>query len=128
MNRHGLAGNVLVDYGWGQFVIWHGGPGTKVFIDSRYDLGYPPAVIADYMALDRGDAGAAHTLSAYPNNFVLIKRDWPSARVMDSRPDWRLIYSDEVARLYAPTNSPAAHLDGVPFVGHDPSRILPLAL
>ena len=36
---------------------------------------------------------------------------------MDSQPDWRLIYSDNVARLYARANSPAARLDGVPFAG-----------
>jgi hypothetical protein len=113
MNLHGLKGNVLADYGWGQFVIWHGAPGTKVFIDSRYDLGYPPTVLTDYMALDRGEPAAAHTLAAYPTDFVLLKRDWPSAKLMDSRPDWRLIYSDDVARLYAPANSPAAHLEGV---------------
>ncbi len=26
MNRHALAGNVLADYAWGGYVIWHGGP------------------------------------------------------------------------------------------------------
>ena len=117
MNSRGLTGNVMADYSWGQFVIWHGAPGTKVFIDSRYDLGYPPKVIADAMALDRGGAGAAHTLSAYPTDFVLTREGWPEARVMDSEPDWRLIYSDGVARLYARATSPAAHLAGVPFKG-----------
>jgi hypothetical protein len=117
MNRHGLKGNVLADYAWGQFVIWHGAPGTKVFIDSRYDLGYPPAVISDYMALARGEASGAHTLADYPNDFVLSKRDSPTAKLMASQRDWRLIYSDDVASLYAPANSPAAHLDGVPFAG-----------
>ncbi|HKN12845.1 MAG TPA: hypothetical protein VJX68_06570 [Candidatus Binatus sp.] len=117
MNRHGLAGNVLADYVWGEFVIWHGGPGTKVFIDSRYDLGYPPQVIADFLELDRGKPDAAHTLAAYPTDFVLTRPNYPEAKVMDSQPDWRLIYSDDVARLYARANSPAAHLDGVPFKG-----------
>jgi hypothetical protein len=125
MNSHGLAGNVLADYAWGQFVIWHGAPGTRVFIDSRYDLGYPPQVIADAMALDRGGAGAAHTLSAYPTDFVLTKDDWPEAKVMDSQPDWRLIYSDDVARLYARANSPAAHLEGVPFKGTTHPALFP---
>jgi hypothetical protein len=67
--------------------------------------------------LDKGKPAGSHTLAAYPTDFVLVKRDWPSARLMDSQPDWRLIYSDDVARLYAPANSPAAHLDGVPFKG-----------
>jgi hypothetical protein len=74
-------------------------------------------VIADAMALDRGGAGAAHTLSTYSTDFVLTRDDWPEAKLMDSQPDWRLIYSDDVARLYARANSPAAHLDGVPFKG-----------
>jgi hypothetical protein len=117
MNSHRLSGNVLPDYAWGEYVIWHGGPGTKVFIDSRYDLGYPPQVIADFMALDKGKAGGEHTLASYRTDFVLVKRDWPSARLMDSQPDWRLIYSDDVARLYARTSSPAARLDGVPVKG-----------
>ena len=117
MNSHGLAGNVLADYAWGEYLIWHGRPGTKVFIDSRYDLGYPPQVISDFLELDKGKPGATHTLAAYRTDFVLVKRDWPSARLMDSRPDWRLVYSDDVARLYAPVNSPAARLDGVPFKG-----------
>jgi hypothetical protein len=117
MNRHGLKGDVLADYGWGQFVIWHGIPGTKVFIDSRFDLAYPPSVVRDFMNFDKGTPEGVHTLTAYPNDFVLVKRDWPAARLMDSQRDWRLIYSDDVARLYAPANSAAARLAGVPFAG-----------
>jgi hypothetical protein len=117
MNRHGLSGNILADYAWAGFVIWHGGPRTKVFIDSRYDLAYPPTVIADFLALDRGEPGAAHTLAIYPTDFVLTAPECPEAKVMDSQRDWRLIYSDDVSSLYAPANSPAAHLDGVPVKG-----------
>ena len=117
MNSHGLAGDVLADYAWGGFVIWHGAPGTKVFIDGRYDLGYPPDVIADFMALDRGQPGGAHALTAYSTDFVLMKRGWPQSKMVDSQPDWRLIYSDDVANLYARANSHAARLAGVPFKG-----------
>jgi hypothetical protein len=117
MNRRGLKGNVLADYGWGQYVIWHGAPGTKVFIDSRFDLAYPPSVIRDFMKFDTGAPDGSHTLAAYPNDFVLIKRDWPAARLMRTERDWRLIYSDDVAMLYAPVNSAAARLNGVPVAG-----------
>jgi hypothetical protein len=89
-------------------VIWHGGPPTKVFIDSRYDLAYPPSVIADFLALDRGYPGTAHTLAIYPTDFVLTAPGRPEANVMDSQPDWRLIYSDDVSSIYARADSPAA--------------------
>ena len=117
MKANGLKGNVLADYAWGQYVIWHAAPDSKVFIDSRYDLGYPPEVVADYMKLERGDRAGAHTLAAYPHDFVLVKNGSPAARLMDSQPDWRRIYSDEIAALYARASSPAARSTGVPISG-----------
>jgi len=117
MKAHGLKGNVLADYAWGQYVIWHAAPDSKVFIDSRYDLGYPPQVVADYLELERGDAGGAHTLANYPHDFALVKNGSPAARLMDSQPGWRLIYSDEIAALYAGAGSSAAHIAGVPIYG-----------
>jgi hypothetical protein len=117
MKTHGLKGNVLADYAWGQYVIWHAAPDSKVFIDSRYDLGYPPAVVADYMKLERGGAGGAHTLAAYRHDFVLVKNGSAAARLMDSQSGWRLIYSDEIAELYARAGSGAARIGGVPVSG-----------
>ena len=117
MKNHELGGNVLAQYGWGQYVIWHGAPGMKVFIDSRYDLAYPPTVVWDWLELANNMAGGSHTLAAYPHDFVLIERGSPGVKLMDSQRDWRLIYSDDTARLYARANSPAARLEGVPFAG-----------
>ena len=117
MKDHGLKGNVLADYAWGQYVIWHTAPESKVFIDSRYDLAYPPAVVADYMALDRGEPGGVHTLASYPNDFVLMKNGSSAARLMNSQPGWTLIYSDQVAALYARIDSAAARIAGVPVSG-----------
>jgi hypothetical protein len=118
MRDHGLKGNVLADYAWGQYLIWRAAPDSKVFIDSRYDLAYPPAVVADYMAVDRGEAGGgAHTLASYPHDFVLVKNGKPAAQLMNSEAGWRLIYHDHIAALYARVDSPAAHLAGVPVSG-----------
>ncbi len=113
MKTHDLEGNVLAQYGWGQYVIWHGAPGMKIFIDGRYDLAYPPAVVWDWLKFANNLDGAAQTLAAYPHDFVLLEQDLPAIKLMDSARDWRLIYRDDVARLYARANSPAAHLDPV---------------
>jgi len=125
MNSHRLAGNVLTTFEWGQYVIWHGAPGTKVFIDSRYDEGYPAAVIRDYLELAGNTAGGAHTLAAYPHDFVLVQKDSAAVQLMDSRRDWRLIYSDDTARLYARADSAAARLEGVPFAGTSRPSMFP---
>jgi hypothetical protein len=39
----------------------------------------------------------------------------PPDLTLSARTDWRLIYRDPVAVLFARANSPAAHLPGVPF-------------
>jgi hypothetical protein len=117
MKDHGLRGNVLNEYAWGQYLIWHTAPESKVFIDSRYDLAYPAAVVADYMAVDRGEPAGAHTLIAYPHDFVLVRDGSPASRLMNSAAGWRLIYHDEIAALYARIDSPAAHIAGVPVSG-----------
>jgi hypothetical protein len=125
MKSHDLEGNVLAQYGWGQYVIWHGAPGMKIFIDGRYDLAYPPAVVWDWLKFANNLDGAAQTLTAYPHDFVLLEQDLPAIKLMDSDRDWRLIYSDDVARLYARANSPAAHLDAATSAGKSPPEFFP---
>jgi hypothetical protein len=49
MQAERLHGNVLGDFGWGEYLIFRLAPESKVFIDSRYDMVYPQAVLADYL-------------------------------------------------------------------------------
>lgn len=72
-------------------------------------------MVWDWLEFASNLDGGSHTLAAYPHDFVLIDKGSPAVKLMDARRDWRLIYSDDTARLYAPANSPAARLDGVPF-------------
>ncbi len=125
MKTHGFSGNVLAEYAWGQYVIWHGAPEMKVFMDSRYDLAYPPAVARDWFEFESNLPGGSQTLANYPHDFVLIAKDSPAMKLMDSRRDWRLIYSDDTARLYARADAPAARLDGVPVVGKSEPAYFP---
>ena len=125
MKTHDLTGNVLADYAWGQYVIWHGAPEMKIFLDSRYDLAYPPAVARDWFEFDNNLPGGSDTLAKYPHNFVLIEKDSPAVKLMNSQRDWRLIYSDDTGRLYARANAPAARLDGVPVVGRSEPAYFP---
>ena len=73
----------------GEFLIFQLGPESKVFIDSRYDMVYPQAVIADYLdfLLVRPDAAAV--LDAYPHDFVLFGAASPGCRFMMAQPGWR---------------------------------------
>lgn len=125
MQAHGLHGNVLGDFGWGEYLIFHLAPQSKVFVDSRYDMVYPQKVLADYFDFFFNGPRAAAVLGAWPHDFVLIPPTAPVRALMERRTDWRLIYSDPDALLFARMGSAAARLDGVPIRGQSRPRTFP---
>jgi hypothetical protein len=118
MNDHDLHGNILNNFGWGLYLIWHAAPASKVFVDGRYDLAYPPEVMRDYLNFIRNQPGAAAVLTKYPHDFVLIAPDDPAVLVMARAHGWREIYRDADCILYARKGSAATA--GVPVIGHPP--------
>lgn len=125
MKARGLGGNLLCDFNWGEYLIFHVAPRSRVFIDSRYDLVYPPNVIRDYAEFYFGLPGANRVIDSYPHDLVLIPPDSSAWRVMTARRDWRLIYRDRDAGLFARADSPAARMPGLPEIGKAPPAYFP---
>jgi hypothetical protein len=125
MHAHGLHGNVLADFGWGEYLIWHAAPPDRVFIDGRYDTVYPLGVIRDYLEFYFDLPGASATLGAYPHDFVIIGPRAPAERLMARRADWKLLYRDGAALLYGRANGLAAHIPGLPVKGAAPPPRFP---
>ena len=117
MRAHQLHGNLLCDFGWGQYLIWHTFPADKVFIDGRNDTVYPPDVVRDYLLFRFDLPGGAHVLDAYPHDFVLIATAAPARHLMERRHDWKLLYRDDESLLYARASAPAAGLPDLPVTG-----------
>jgi len=120
MDAHRLHGNVLSEFGWGEYLIWHTAPEDKVFIDGRYDTVYPFKVIGDYLEFYFDQPGASAVLESYPHDFVLIGLDAPAHSLMKRRGDWKLIYRDGNALLYARASAQAADLPGLPITADAP--------
>jgi len=108
MQRNGLHGNILGAFGWGEYLIWHTAPESKVFLDGRYDTVFPQQVIRDYAVFYFDLPGAAQVLSAYPHDFVLIPAGSPAESLMKKASGWKLIYQDGHSVLYAREDSAAA--------------------
>ena len=126
MKEHGITGNMLLGtFGWGEYLIWHMSPQTRVFIDGRYDTVFPSEVIDDYFAFHFAQPGAARTLAKYPHDLILVSKDMPAYKMISDNPDWKLIYSDNESALFARASSPAAHLPGVPVMAKAPPSNFP---
>ncbi len=121
MKAHRLHGNILNDFDWGDYLIWHE-PESKVFIDGRFAAVYPFSVIREYLDFYIDHWNTTEALSSYRSDFVLISPSRKAYDLMMSLPDWRLIYSDRDSALFAKSNSAAAKLTDVPVVGHMPAK------
>jgi hypothetical protein len=126
MRKHNLHGNVLCEYGWAGYLLWHDAPHSKIFIESLFEAYYPHAVQNDYAAVNFDQPGAALVLDAYPNDFVLMPTGSVAYRLLMAQAGWRLIYRDPVSALFARVGSPAAQLAGVPkLVRSAPPSVFP---
>ncbi len=108
MQRNGLHGNILNQYEWGEYLIWHVGNDSRVFIDGRCELVYPDKLIRQYAIFFYGLEGAQNVLDAYPHDFVLIGPHTRAYDVVSKDARWHLLYSDATAALFARALLPVA--------------------
>ena len=121
MRQHHLSGNVLCEFAWGEYLIWQLYPSSRVFIDSRYDMVYPPRVINDDLTFFFDRPGAAAVLRAYPHGFVMIPPRCRAYGLVRHAADWTLIYQDSDAALFARADSAAARFKGAPAMAAEPA-------
>lgn len=117
MKQRQLRGKILGTFQWGMYLIWNMPAGSSLFIDGRYDTLFPFEIIYKFALFNFNLPGGDAVLREYPPDFVLIMPDSQSRRLMDARADWKLIYEDAASRLYAPQDSAAAKIAGVPVTG-----------
>lgn len=122
MQAHSLRGNILNNFAWGQYLIWHAAPESRVFIDGRFDLVYPPEVITGYLDFFQARANGGRLLDSYQHDFVLIPPTAPAFPLIMKRTDWKLLYRDSNAALFARESSAAARIPGVPVRGEAARR------
>ena len=109
MKAHGLHGNILNNFDWGDYLIWHLTPQSRVFIDGRYELVYPDSLIREYLGFLYGWTGGEKVLDRYPHDFVLVKPGTGAYRIVEADHSWKVIYRDDVAALFARTSMPLNH-------------------
>lgn len=111
-----IAGNLVTDYGWGQFVIWHCFPQNRVAFDGRYRTVYSPELEKEFFALQRAGQDRPQTtpiLDRHPTDIALV----PAGRSVDDylkqRADFRCVYRDGQASIFVRHVSGFEHLPSV---------------
>lgn len=89
---------------WGGYLIYRLWPSLTVFDDGRTDF-YGPAFVNEGLRAWDAHPDWSRILDRYQVNAALLPVDSPLATVMRERDDWKLVYQDRVAVLFAKVES-----------------------
>lgn len=100
LKKHKLEGPMYNSYEIGGFLLWKLYPDYKVFIDPRH--GPYKKIITDENTMFTNGQGFNEFISKYPFKIAVVKLEWVVlVRKFFTSPDWKLVYFDESAALFA---------------------------
>ena len=99
MQREQMYGRLYNPYSWGGYMEWTA-PEFKPFIDSRADIFVYNGVLDEVRKVN-GLEDPFGVLDKYRIDYVLVQRQRPLAYVLNHSTDWRAVYSDRLAQVFA---------------------------
>jgi hypothetical protein len=98
-----VSGNILTDYGWGQFLLWHLFPDSRVAFDGRYRTVFPEQLEREFLEFQRADVARTPRtpmVDDYPTEIALLPVGSQPDRFLSARNDWHCVYRDEQAAVF----------------------------
>ena len=99
MQQHHLEGRIFNDYGWGGYLEWSA-PELKPFIDGRADIFIYNGTFDDHLHATLIQ-NSLEILDKYKVVYALLEPSQPLTYLLQHSPEWKPIYSDNVAVLFA---------------------------
>jgi hypothetical protein len=111
LRASGVRGNLATNFNWGEYVLWHLGPGVKVSIDGRRETVYSDAFYAENQRFAWGD-GKWDALIERPGVDVALvpTQHWPVSNLLRLKPGWTSLYEDDRSAIFVRRGSAAADL------------------
>lgn len=101
LKASGAHGNMAVPFDWGEFVLWHLGPGVKVSIDGRRETLYSEETYRQSLELERGRGVWDELLKTSPTDLVLAPNASPTTNLLSRSDGWMPLYQDTFCALFA---------------------------
>jgi hypothetical protein len=95
-----LRGNLLTEFGWGEYLIWDLYPRCRVALDGRYETVYPAPVAQSYFNFINQVGNSRQFLDDYPPDLILLSPRTKACALISSLPEWRQVYADTGATLF----------------------------
>jgi hypothetical protein len=112
IREHGLRGNLLVFFDWGEMCIWEL-PDSLVSLDGRLDTCYPQDVIAAHWKFYNAGPVDGTALDIGRADFALLPVDLPGALALVKQHGWQAVYLDNLAVVLVKTPGQFPKLNGL---------------
>lgn len=100
LEKVNITGNVFNNDEFGDYLIYASWPRYKVFFDGRSDM-YGTEKLKEYLKIRSFQDGWESILDRYEITWIFFDTDSGLVRFLKERKDWKLIYQDKVASIYA---------------------------
>ncbi len=100
LTQQRLSGRLLVEFGWGEYLMWLFYPHLKVALDGRFETVYPDAVFEHYLHFYYASPTWQVFLETYRPDLILIKNRGKLPDLLRRHPGWRVLYADAGCILF----------------------------
>jgi hypothetical protein len=103
IKQHDLKGNLITDYGWGQFVIWHLFPANQVAFDGRYRTVYSARLeqeFVDFQLTGIDMPKSTPMLDDHATEIAVLPAGKSPDRYLGQRTDWACVFRDDQSVIY----------------------------
>jgi hypothetical protein len=95
-----FRGNLAVPFTWGEYALWHLGPGVKVSIDGRRETVYSEEIYRQTLDFERGTGVWDALLKSSATDLVLAHNGSATANLMSRADGWLPLYQDTFCVLF----------------------------
>jgi len=100
IKQSGAAGNLAIDFDWGEYALYHLSPAVKVSVDGRRETMYSPEIYEENLAFKYGEGDWDALLRKHETHMALVRTGFPTFNLLKLEPGWRLVYQDSLAALF----------------------------
>jgi hypothetical protein len=94
-----LTSRVLTTDQWGDYLLYHGYPRQRVFVDGRSDF-YGPGTGGDYLHIMNGSHDWERLMDKYRFDFVVAPSEWPLNSLLKRSSRWKLLEDNGKTLVY----------------------------
>ena len=117
--RHAPRADVLTFFGWGEYALWHLGPGVKISMDGRRETVYSDALFQDHVRLYEDEPNATALVRRLKPDLIWLPADKPVVATLE-REGWHAVFRGPTS-VILDNSSPAALVRA----GAQPKRCFP---